>query len=316
MPRNLPPFAALKAFEAAARNKSFRAAAQEACLTASAISHQIRALEEFLGTRLFLRERGKSVLTTAGKDYLKRIEYVFEILETATAEAARRGSDQSLRIHASDSLASSWLLPMLSDYQQRYPQIDLKIINSLEPLEFRPNNLDIAIRYGDGNWPGLNAELLMEEELFLVCSPSLVDKLPSMDSLEELAEHTLIHCSLNEHEWRDWFELVGCSVSVIKHRIDLDSRLLVHKAAAGGLGIGIGRASYAEEFFRDGTLTMPYPMRMTTGQGYYLVYPERMLLPEKTANFRDWLLSQASHQPSFSQLASASASVPMPRNIQ
>ena len=292
MPRDLPPFAALKAFETAARHKSFRAAAKEACQTPSAVSHQIRTLETYLQTKLFDRDTGKSSLTPAGEEYLHTVQSIFQQLEDARARLARHSDPKTLRINLTHTLASCWLLPRLPNFQRRHPELDIKLINSEEPLELLSANIDISLRFGNGHWPGLKAEFLMRDELFIVCRPDLVPSLPDADKLNELATRfTLLHLSRNETEWQDWLQDAGFPGQEIPHRIDLDSRQLVLQAAADGLGIAIGRASYAAEFIRNGRLAIAYPMRKATDNGYYLVYPPGNR-NEKTEQFRNWILDE------------------------
>ena len=295
MRRDLPPFAALRAFETAARHESFRAAAKEACQTPSAVSHQIRTLETFLQAKLFNRDRGKSSLTPAGEEYLQTVQSIFQQLEDAGARLARHGDPQTLRVNLTHTLAACWLLPRLPKFQAMYPDLDIRLINSDDPVDLLSANIDISIRYGRGHWPGLKAEFLMHEELFIVCHPDLLPRLPPMERLNELADNfSLIHYSRNENEWQDWLKDAGYSLPEIKHRIDLDSRQLVLQAAADGLGIAIGRASYAAEFIRHGKLTIAYPMRKATDNGYYLAYPQGNR-NAKTERFRNWILDET-HQ--------------------
>lgn len=294
MRRNLPPFAALKAFELAARHDSFRTAALEACQTPSAVSHQIRSLEVFLQVKLFDRDRGKSTLTAAGEEYLTTVQQLFSQLEEAGERLARHNDQKTLHINISHSLASCWLLPLLPGYQARYPDIDIKLINSEQPLDFTASNVDISIRYGTGHWPGLKSQFLMHEELFIVCHPDQLKRLPPPDQLHKLAEKfALIHYSQSKHEWRNWFKEEGVGNPQIKHRIELDSRQLVLQAVANGLGLGIGRTSYASDLVNKGLIALAYPMRQATENGYYLVTPKANKSSQKTEDFSNWLLTQS-----------------------
>lgn len=296
MRRDLPPFAALRAFETAARHESFRAAAKEACQTPSAVSHQIRTLEEFLQVKLFDRHGGKSALTAAGKEYLKTVVDIFEQLERAGNRLARHDDPYTLRINLSHTLSACWLLPMLPRFQAQYPDIDIKLINSDDPLDLAVSNIDLGIRCGNGQWTGLKSDFLMHEELFIVCRPDQLNKLPPAERLNELADNfTLIHYSLNENEWRNWIQEAGFNSPKIKHRIDLDSRQLVLQAVTNGLGLGIGRASYAAEYLSSGRLVVAYPMRKATDNGYYLVSPQQSQRISKTENFKNWLLAETHH---------------------
>ncbi len=296
MRRNLPPFSALRAFEAAARHDSFKLAAEHICLSASAISHQVRSLESHLGVSLFSREKGKPRLTSAGVDYLQKIQCIFDQLDLATSEISDRGKRSSLVVNLLPSLASCWLLPRLSMYQTANPDVDIKLLGSYSPLEFSANDIDLAIRYGSGDWAGLCSEFLFSEELFLICNPMQVNDLPKLDQLHELSEHTLIHCTQHAGEWQQWFEMAGCGELQIKHRMDLDNRALVLEAVAEGLGIAIGRTPLTKDYIESKRICDPYNIRMNTGMGYYMVYPEHHAGYENVAKFRDWLLVESEHK--------------------
>ncbi len=293
MRRNLPPFAALRAFEAAARHNSFKMAAEDICLSASAISHQVRSLEEYLGVNLFIREKGKPQLTSVGAAYLEKIQDILGQLDLATSEISGRGRRSSLVVNLLPSLTSCWLLPRLSVYQSVNPDVDIKLLGSYTPQEFSSGDIDLAIRYGHGDWTGMISDFLFHDELFLVCSPRQVADLPPTDRLHELSEHTLIHCSQHPAEWQQWFELAGGGELEIKHRIDLDSRALVLDAVAEELGIAIGRTPFANDHIENKRLCDPYHLRMRTGKGYYLVYPEHHAGYENVAKFRTWLLAES-----------------------
>ncbi len=296
MRRNIPPFASLRAFEAAARHNSFKLAAEDLCLSASAISHQVRSLEEQLGVNLFSREKGKIKLTAAGANYLDKIQDIFDQLDLATREIPRRGKRCSLVVNLFPSMASCWLLPRLQVFQAANPDVDIKLLGSFSPLEFSSDDIDLAIRYGSGDWAGLCSDFLFYDELFLICSPRQVTELPLSDRLHELSEHTLIHCSHHPNEWQQWFEMAGSGELEIKHRMDLDSRSLVLDAVAGGLGIAIGRTPFTNDYIENKRVCDPYHLRLRSGMGYYLVYPEHHAGYETVVKFRDWLLAESGRE--------------------
>ncbi len=290
--RHLPPFAALRSFEAAARYNNFKMAAEDLCLSASAVSHQVRSLEEHLGVQLFHREKGKPVLTSTGAIYLESIQDIFARLEKATDAVAGRAKRSTLVLHLFHSLASCWLLDLLPKFKERHPDLDIKLLSSTDLVEFRSGDIDAAIRYGDGNWIGLCSDFLIDDELFLVCSPELAKKLPSIDKLDKLSEYTLIHCSLDPNEWAAWLEAAGNKKLSDANWLDLDSRGLVLEAAAGGLGIAIGRLPYVTDYLNSGRLVEPYSVRVKTGKGYYLVYPEHHANYDVVVSLRKWLLDE------------------------
>ncbi|ARD43537.1 LysR substrate-binding domain-containing protein [Colwellia sp. PAMC 21821] len=290
--RRFPPFAALRSFEAAARYNNFKLAAEDLCLSASAVSHQVRSLEEFLGVQLFHREKGKPILTNIGTEYLEQIQDVFDRLENATNSTLKRGKRSSLTLQLLHSLASCWLLLLLPKLKVRCPNLDIKLLSATTPVEFSSGDIDAAIRYGDGNWLGLQSDFLMEDELLLVCSPDLIDELPSIDNLKQLEQQTLIQCSLAPEEWKDWIKETGNEHFSSENWLDLDSRGLVLEAASSGLGIAIGRMPYVVEYLKNGRLIEPYSVRAKTGKGYYLVYPEHHAKFENVVHLREWLLEE------------------------
>jgi LysR family glycine cleavage system transcriptional activator len=293
MRRRLPPFAALRAFEAAARYGSFKKAAEDVCLSASAISHQVRSLEEFLGVKLFNRDSGKPVLTTAGMAYIESINEIFDRLDAATNNVSARGERRALVINVFPSLVSCWLLARLPTYQAANPEVDIKFLSSYIPLEFGSGDIDLAIRYGDGDWPGMHSVFLLHDELFLVCSPELMEQLPPLDRLEELKNFTFIHCAQDTEEWKQWAGMANYEDLEMKSRMEFDSRSLVLEAVSRGLGIAIGRLPYALSFLESGKICAPYPVRLRTGSDYYLVYPEHHGTYSNVKSFQTWLLNES-----------------------
>jgi len=291
--RRLPPFAALRAFEAAARYGNFKKAAEDLCLSASAISHQVRSLEEFLGLKLFNRDSGKPVLTTSGMAYLESINDVFDRLDAATNRLALRGDRRELVVNVFPSLLSCWLLARLPTYKASNPDVDIKFLGSYQPLEFGAGEIDLAIRYGDGEWPGVRSVFLMHDELFLVASPETARKLPPLNRIAELTEFTFIHCAQDVEEWQQWAGMASFPIDAIKSRLEFDSRSLVLEAVAGSLGIAIGRMPSALSFLESGKICSPYPLRLRTRAAYYLVYPEHHEQYANVRSFQAWLLDES-----------------------
>jgi len=293
MRRRLPPFAALRAFEAAGRHNNFKKAANDIDLSASAVSHQVRSLEEYLGVQLFNREGGKPRLTSAGADYLDNIQCIFDQLEAATKNVSEYNSRPSLVINLFHSLASCWLIPHLPRFQKTHPDVDIKLLSTYEPIEFTSGEIDLAIRYGAGNWTGLKSDLLFQDELSLVCSPEMAEKLPPLNEAAELCNFTQIRCSLGASEWQDWFRQAHIEVPDFKNSLELDSRALALEAAAKGLGIAIGRIPYVIDGLKTKRLCDPYSLNLDCEQGYYLVYPEHHANHTNVACFREWLLDES-----------------------
>src|SRR5437667_10082860 len=195
MTARLPSLNGLRAFEAAARHLSFTQAASELNVTQTAISHQIKRLEQELRVRLVVRPNRALALTPEAKDYLPGVRAAFNDLRLATDRVLRKDNDNVLTISTLASLAAKWLLPRLSAFQEAHPDIDVRITTSTGLVDFRSGDVDAAIRYGRGHWPGLRAAWLMADEMFPVCSPALLTGKKPLRRPEDLADQVVHHTS-------------------------------------------------------------------------------------------------------------------------
>src|SRR6202165_717944 len=203
MTARLPSLNGLRAFEAAARHLSFTQAASELNVTQTAISHQIKRLEQELGVRLFVRQNRALALTPEAKDYLPGVRAAFNDLRLATDRVLRRDNDHVLTVSTLASLAAKWLLPRLSAFQEAHPGIDVRITTSTSLVDFKSGDVDAAIRYGRGHWPGWRTDWLMADELFPVCSPALLTGDKPLRCPQDLANRTLLHTSGGyDDDWR------------------------------------------------------------------------------------------------------------------
>src|ERR1700685_2629811 len=210
MTARLPSLNGLRAFEAAARHLSFTNAASELNVTQTAISHQIRRLEQELGIRLFVRQNRALQLTPEAREYMPGVRAALNDLRLATDRLLRKDNDHVLTVSTLASLAAKWLLPRLSAFQEAHPGIDVRITTSTALVDFRGGDVDAAIRYGRGQWPGLRADWLMADQLFPVCSPALVTGNRPLRSPEDLAYQTLLHTSAGYgDDWRLWLTAAG-----------------------------------------------------------------------------------------------------------
>src|SRR6201987_5398013 len=204
MSARLPSLNGLRAFEAAARHLSVTLAASELNVTQTAISHQIKRLEEELGLRLFIRKNRALALTPQARDYLPGVRAAFNDLRLATDRLLRKDDDNVLTISTLASHAAKWLLPRLSAFQEAHPGIDVRITPSTGLVDFKNGDVDAAIRYGRGHWPGVRAEWLMADELFPVCSPALVKADKPLSCPQDLRDHVLLHTTNYDDDWRQW----------------------------------------------------------------------------------------------------------------
>ncbi|MGY4457336.1 transcriptional regulator GcvA [Bradyrhizobium sp. LB13.1] len=293
MTARLPSLNGLRAFEAAARHLSFTLAASELNVTQTAISHQIRRLEEELGIRLFVRQNRALALTPEARDYLPGVRAAFNDLRLATDRLLRKDDDKVLTVSTLASLAAKWLLPRLTDFQEHHPGIDVRITTSTSLVDFQRDNVDVAIRYGRGQWPGLRADWLMADELFPVCSPSLLHGGKPLRSPEDLKSHMLLHTSnANSDDWRLWLTAAGLPADIARQPgITFDMIFMTIQAAIDGIGVAMGRTSYVRDDIAKGRLVVPFKIALPADAGFYLVAPEGRREAPKLAAFREWMIA-------------------------
>jgi LysR family glycine cleavage system transcriptional activator len=293
MTARLPSLNGLRAFEAAARHLSFTLAASELNVTQTAISHQIRRLEEELGVRLFIRQNRALALTPEARDYLPGIRAAFNDLRLATDRLLRKDDDKVLTVSTLASLAAKWLLPRLTDFQEANPGIDVRITTSTSLVDFQRDNVDAAIRYGRGQWAGLRADWLMADELFPVCSPSLLRGDRPLRQPEDLKGYPLLHTSnANSDDWRLWLTAAGLPADIAKQPgITFDMIFMTIQAAIDGIGVAMGRTSYVRDDIAKGRLVVPFKIALPADAGFYLVSPEGRREAPKLAAFRQWMIA-------------------------
>src|SRR5436853_1418142 len=200
MLRRLPPLNALKAFEAAARSESFTRAAEELNVTQGAVSHQVKALEEILGVKLFNRERQRLVITEAGREYLAVVRDALDRIAVGTERLVQRQTSGVLTVSTSPDFAAKWLVHRLGRFAEAHPDIDLRVSATMHHVDFTREEVDLAIRHGDGNWPGLDVVRLCSERLFPVCSPKLVSGRNRITRASDLLKFPLLRLD----DWKTW----------------------------------------------------------------------------------------------------------------
>jgi LysR family glycine cleavage system transcriptional activator len=298
MTARLPSLNGLRAFEAAARHLSFTVAASELNVTQTAISHQIRRLEQELGIRLFVRQNRALALTPEAKDYLPGVRAAFNDLRLATDRLMRKDDDHVLTVSTLASLAAKWLLPRLSAFQEAHPGIDVRITTSTALVDFRTGDVDAAIRYGRGHWPGLRADWLTADELFPVCSPALLAGNRPLRSPEDLRDHVLLHTSnIYTDDWRLWLTAAGLPTNLSTHPgVTFDLIFMTVQAAIDGIGVAMGRTSYVEDDIAKGRLVVPFKIALPADAGFYLVSPEAGADSPKLRAFRQWLIASVQNK--------------------
>ncbi len=295
MTRRLPSLNALRAFEAAARHLSFTQAAAELNVTQAAISHQVKSLEEQLGLRLFRRLNRRLLLTDAGQTYVSGLTQAFDRIAEATERATAERSGGSLRISTLPSMAAKWLLPRLSRFRARHPEIDVLVSATHGLSDFRRDDLHLALRYGAGSYPGLEVVPMMGDEIFVVCSPKLLEEGPALEVPSDLKHHTLLHDSTTEGErqhWRNWLETVGETGVVADRGPGFSDSYLVLEAVMAGEGIALTRRSLAADDLAAGRLVIPFGPVLPAAYSYYIVYPKANAELPKVRKFTQWLLDE------------------------
>lgn len=294
MAERLPPLNALRCFDIAAKHLSFTKAAAELHVTHSAVSHQIKGLEEWLGLPLFRRVNRGLVLTEAGQAYLKPIREAFERLGDATRRLRVRERSGPLTVSVMPSFAGKWLVPRLGRFRQRHPDIDVRISASSELVDFERDDVDIAVRYGRGSWPGLKVELLMHETLFVVCSPGLLEGPDAIRKPGDIARHTLLSdLDWRINVWQIWFEAAGLGAVEGRRALSFNYSNLMLQAAVDGLGVALSQHALAGDDLAAGRLVRPFDISLPTEYAYYVVMPEASAERPKIAAFRNWLKDEA-----------------------
>src|SRR3954470_23946295 len=271
----LPSLNGLRAFEAAARHMSFTHAAAELNVPQTAISHQIRRLEEQLGLKLFIRRNRALGLTSEAVDYLPSIRSAFDDLRRATYRLRRPEQEGLLTVTTTASLAAKWLVGHVAAFQEAHPAIEVRLSTSSHLVDFRREDVDIGIRYGRGMWPGLRAEWLLADNLFPVCSPALRDGPVPLRAPPDLANHTLLHTTIGRDDWQLWLTAAGLPVDIARRRgLTFDQWFMAIQAATEGLGVALGRTHLVEADIAAGRLVVPFETVLPQDAGYYIVTPE------------------------------------------
>jgi LysR family glycine cleavage system transcriptional activator len=288
--RKLPPLNALKAFEAAARNLSFTRAADELFVTQAAVSHQVKALEDFLGVKLFLRRNRALLLTAEGQTYYLELKEIFDHILQATERLKNATSRGQLTISLPPSFAILWFVPRLSRFRDSYPDIDVRIRAVDEVDGSLTEDVDVAIYYGAGKWPGLKAFKLHNEYLIPVCSPLLLNGKKPLREPRDLLNHTLLHDE-TRNAWKDWFRLVGIDKDKGDNGPIFSHSNLALKAAVYGQGIALANNVLVKQEIEAGHLIQIFPDVLPRTKSFYLVCRESQADVGKIATFRNWLLS-------------------------
>ena len=284
-----PPLHALQGFVAAARNGNLSRAAESLHLTVSALSHQIRGLEERLGQRLFRRNARGVELTDDGRELFDRVASHFDALEQAL-QPFRTRRDDVLTISLMPSFAASWLVPRLPRFLAAHPQLEINLQSTTALVDFdRERSIDAGLRFGRGQYPGLETMHLLDDWVTPTASPALIERL-GMPTLETLDQFPLLGAPGGR--WSEWFAQFGGTLPT-RFVATFDDSDTLHRAASEGLGVALGRLTLARPLVDAGRLVLPFAQRLKAEFAHYLVYPARSASHAGLHAFRDWLSAEA-----------------------
>ncbi|HLX30584.1 MAG TPA: transcriptional regulator GcvA [Casimicrobiaceae bacterium] len=288
MSARIPPMQALRAFEAAARLRSLSLAAEALNVTHGAISHQIKALEASLGVPLVERAGRGIRVTDDGERFAARVRGALAEIANAMREASERNNPRQLRVSVTPSFAARWLLPRLGNFLAKHSDVDLDVRSTITLVDFRRDDADVAIRHGFGSWPDVQAEPILTDSFFPVCSPKLKPRLPR--SPADLAHYTLLRS--DDEWWKPWFEAVGLDWPEPSRGPIFNDSALMLQAAVDGQGIALARRSLLGNDVKNRLLVRLFDIDVPAPRRYWLVYPPRLASSPKLALFRAWLLEE------------------------
>jgi LysR family transcriptional regulator, glycine cleavage system transcriptional activator len=292
----LPPANSLVVFEAAARHLSFTRAAKELNVTQAAVSRQIQLLEDHLGVELFQRMPRALKLTPSGLRLQKAVTIGLEHIAATAAEIRRVGPRADLAISTSVTFANYWLMSRVAKFRAAHADIELKLVASSPVSDLVAAGIDLAIRYGKGQWPDVEAIHLMDNEIFPICAPGYLEGRKPPQRPRDLLQHVLLHLleyDRNWVTWQAWLQSFGIEWRPRLKGLGFDNYLVLIQAALDGQGIALGGGRLAEDFIARGTLLRPLDTTLRSDRAFYLVVPTEVPLSKPAQQFRDWLIAEA-----------------------
>lgn len=288
--RGLPPLNPLRAFEAAARHRSFTQAADELCVTQGAISRSVRTLEDFFGVPLFERTGNGLALTEKSEKLANTLTEVFGQLNDATSEFLGSKSAPVLTVWCYTSFAIGYLIPHLPDFKLHHPEVKVRLVSATDSMELSQDQIDVRIRYGRGHWKGYDSTLMFKEEIRPVCSPKLLDPKKRPYDPDVLRALTLLHQDLRRNDWPEWLALVGAQDLRPHDNLMFDEASVAYQAAISGLGVVMAQKAYFRHELETGALFEPFDPVLHRDLGYYLTVPSDRRVNAHATAFRDWLV--------------------------
>ena len=291
--RRLPPLNPLRVFEAAARFESFNRAAEHLHVTASAVSHQVKALEQYLGVALFRRAVRQVTLTEAGRAYLPPIRDALEQIGVATEQLLQRSGRSVVTVSSAPAFASGWLVPRLAEFQLAHPDIEVRLEATVQLTDFDRSDVDVCIRYSArDSFPGLRAHALFREELVPVCSPAFARE-NGIERPADLRQVRLLHAYTRMGQWRSWLEAAGVDDIDPEAGQRFEDNSMSLEAAVAGLGVAIVNRPLVEKHLESGRVIAPFDLSYCSEYAFHVVYPPSREDDPKVVAFRDWALGLA-----------------------
>jgi LysR family glycine cleavage system transcriptional activator len=288
----LPPLNALRAFEATARHLSVKNAADELCVTPGAVSQMLKSLELHLGVALFRRVNRGIFLTDAGQGYLPPIRNAFRQISEATNRLSVAADTGILTVSVAPFFATAWLVPRLKAFQDAYPEFDVQVVTGKALADFARDGVDVAIRHGLGQYPGLQSERIVAVEIVPVAAPELVTRLGMPAHSADLTRWPLVH-EIERNGWHFWFQAQGVFDIAAPRGLSFDDSTLLVKAVLAGQGAGLLPAALVATDLAEGRLVRLANVVLIEDFAYYLVYPAVSRDLPKIAAFRSWILRAA-----------------------
>ncbi len=299
MRQKLPPLNALRSFEAAARHKSFRQAAEELCVSHSAISHQVKLLEDYLGTRLFTRQARSVELTKAGRTYYPILRHAFDQIAEGTASVMTPYGPSAITIQLYSIFAIRWLIPRLPSFQAANPDIQVRLQTSQADVNFEQEDVDLCVMIGKPDNAALHYDHLFSTELFPVASPSMLNKKNPIRTPEDLANQTLLQVYPSARDWRDWLTAQNLDKLINPDDgLQFDSYELSISTAAQGQGVALGMNPYVARDIQAGVLVDLFPDKHVVANGdWWLVCRSEKSGLKRIDLFRQWIIEQVDLDP-------------------
>ncbi|MFN0194313.1 MAG: LysR substrate-binding domain-containing protein [Aestuariivirga sp.] len=297
--RDLPPLRALTAFEAAARLGSFRMAANELGITRSAVSHQVKGLEQRLGVQLFRRDARRAELTQLGQAYYPPVRDAFDQIETQTRAIRPPAGDNELKLQVYVTVALKWLIPRLHDFERRFPDMKVRLSTSYFDWDFDDKNVDAGFILARNKMPEHYYRPLFNSLLTPVCAPSLLKGQGALKTPEDLKRHKLLYVYTAEEDWHLWLEAAGVSGIKLSDRLAFDSYILAQEAAIEGRGIAMTIGPFATEEIKSGRLVQPFPLMVPHRHQWLFAAKGEHKLKPKIRRFEDWLVKQVANDPTL-----------------